>query len=143
MRVQAMSRLPATESGVGCTFDLVGAYRQCAVKPSSQPFAHIVVQAPGTAELYAFRMRALPFGSIRSVHSFLRVSHSLWYILVKEFLLMTTNYLNNFVSLATTTEASAVQACMRLFLLSPLLATPHDFTNFPSRSSWGWGGVGC
>ena len=115
MCVQAMSRLPASETWLGKTFDLVGAYRQCAIKPSSQRFAHIVVQEPGTSKLYAFRMRALPFGSIRSVHSFLRVSHSLWYILVKEFWLLTTNYFDDFVSIATATEASAVQACMHMF----------------------------
>ena len=115
MCVQAMSQLRTNESWLGRTFDLVGANRQCATKPSSQQFAYIVVQEPGSAKLFAFRMRALPFGSIRSVHAFLRVSHRLWYILVKEFMLLTTKYFGDFVSISTAIEASAVQVCMHMF----------------------------
>lgn len=70
MCVQVMSQLPCSEQRLGRTFDLVRAYRQCAVKPSSQKFAYIVIQKPGTSELYTFRIRALPFGVVRSVHAF-------------------------------------------------------------------------
>ena len=55
---------------LGRTFDLVGAVPQ-AIHPDSR--SHIVVRKPGTSQLFAFRMRALPFGAIRSVHAFLRV----------------------------------------------------------------------
>ena len=55
-------------------------------KSSFEEVCTYVVQKPGASELFAFRMLALPFGAVKSVHSFLRVSHSLWFILVKEFL---------------------------------------------------------
>ena len=68
------------------------AYRQCAVHPWSQQFAYIVVGDPGTLTLKALKLRALPFGSVKSVHSSLRISHSLWAILTSVFLVLTTNY---------------------------------------------------
>ena len=93
----------------------MGAYRQCAIRPSSRPYSHIVVKQPGTDEIVAFRMRALPFGSIRSVHSFLRVASSLWYILVKEIMVLATNYFDDFITLATAPESSAVTSCVQMF----------------------------
>lgn len=97
----------------GRTFDLVGACRQ--IRPSSRPYSHVVVKQPGTDEIVALRMRALPFGSIRSVHSFLRVASSLWYILVKEFMLLATNYFDDFITLATAPESGAVTSCVQMF----------------------------
>ena len=113
--VQLMSELEEGEQWYGRTFDLVGAYRQCAVRPSSAPFSYIMVQHPQSHELVAFRMRALPFGSICSVHSFLRISHSLWYVLVKEFKLLMTNYFDDFVSLSKDSERSAVTSCIQMY----------------------------
>lgn len=43
------------------------AYRQCAINASSEPFSYIV-GAPGTWSLKAFKMRALPFGSVKSAY---------------------------------------------------------------------------
>ena len=77
----------------GRTFHLVGAWRQCAVHPDSKKFAHIAVQNPQTKEVVAFRMKAFPFGAVRSVNLFLRTSYSLWFLLVKELLILATNYL--------------------------------------------------
>ena len=57
------------------------AYRQCAVSPASSQFSHIAVRNPSSGEAAIFRMLALPFGSIKSVHSFLRVTHGIWFIL--------------------------------------------------------------
>ena len=114
--VSAMSQLRETGDWVGRTFDLIGAYRQCAIHPDSQKFAHIVAQDPRSSQLFAFRMRALPFGAIKSVHSFLRVSHSIWYILVKEFMILSTNYFDDFVAIATSDESQAVQSCVHMFL---------------------------
>ena len=115
MCIQSMTEVETDSPWVGRTFDLVGAYRQCAVRPSSQKFAHIVVRCPLTSEIFGFRMRALPFGAIRSVHAFLRFSHSLWYVLVKDLLILTTNYFDDFVSIAASKEASSVQSCMHMF----------------------------
>ena len=48
-------------------YDLSGAYRQCAVHPDSLQFSCILVAVPGEDRSVAFQMRALPFGSVRSV----------------------------------------------------------------------------
>ena len=91
---------PSKEQWKSRFFDLKRACRQCAVNPMSAPFAHIAVFDPTTSTAFAFRMKALPFGSVKSVHSFLRVAHSLWAILVKEFAVAWTNYFDDFVTFA-------------------------------------------
>ena len=59
--------------------DLKDAYRQCAVATSSFAFSHNVVKEPSTGTPKVFKMLALlalPFGSIESVHPFLRIAHA-------------------------------------------------------------------
>ena len=111
----AMKMVPGSPGWVGRTFDLTGAYRQCAVKPSSYKYSHIMVLNPFTKKLVAFRMKALPFGAIRSVHSFLRTAHSLWFLLVRELWVLTTNYFDDYVTLATLDEAPSVKSCVHMF----------------------------
>ena len=95
------------------SFDLKSAYRQCAVHPESRQFSYIVVGDLITLSLKVFRLKALPCGSVKSVHSFLRISHSLWAILTSIFWVITTNYFDDFVSIAESREA-AVKAVFRL-----------------------------
>ena len=47
MCVHMMSKIIDGEKSIGRTFELLGAYRQRAVKPSSTKYAHIIVQQPG------------------------------------------------------------------------------------------------
>ena len=97
-------------------FDLKNAYRQCAISPSSSEFSYIVVGDPSCEKLYAFKMRALPFGSVRSVHSFLRVANSLWSILSSLFLVINSNYFDDFVALASRPEADSVDHTVKTVL---------------------------
>ena len=53
-------------------------------------------------------MGALPFGSVKSVRSFLRVAHRVWAILDKEFIVPWTNYFDDFVTLAQSDELISV-----------------------------------
>ena len=53
-------------------------------------------------------MLALPFGNVRSVHSFLRISHSLWHIGAHLFKIPWANFFDDFVTLADDREASNV-----------------------------------
>ena len=115
MCVHLMSAVSNDEPWVGRIFDLVGAYRQCAVKPTSKRYAHIIVQKPNTLELVGFRMKALPFGSVRSVHAFLRISHSLWYVLVKEFKILLTNYFDDFVAASPTSESNSITSWVHMY----------------------------
>ena len=115
MCVHLMSAISSDAPWVGRTFDLVGAYRQCAVKPSSRKYAYIIVQRPDTMELVGFRMKALPFGSVRSVHAFLRISHSLWFVLVKELKVLLTNYLDDFVAASPDSECNSITSCVHMY----------------------------
>ena len=65
--------------------------------PSASWFAHIVVRNTIDDILSAFRMNTLPFGSVRSVHSFLRVAHSMWYLGVEFFDTLWSGYFNDFM----------------------------------------------
>ena len=76
--------------------------------PRSRKYAVIVVGDPNTKTLQAFRLKALPFGSVKSVHSFLRVSHSIWAVLTTIFMVITTNYFYDLISLATMAESQSV-----------------------------------
>ena len=115
MCAHTMKIVPSQTTWKGRTFDLTGAYRQCAVHPNSARYAHIMVLDPSTGRLMAFRMKALPFGAVRSVHAFLRISHSLWHLLVYEFWVLSTNYFDDFVTLAMQDEAEAVKTCIHMF----------------------------
>ena len=98
----------ATKSWVGRVFDLKSAYRQCFVHKDSLRYSFIGVFDPNDNRVKAFRMLALPFGNIRSVHSFLRISHSLWHIGVQIFKIPWSNYFDDFVTIADEREASNV-----------------------------------
>ena len=100
------------------SYDLSGAYRQCAVHPESLQFSYILVAVPGEDRSVAFPMRALPFGSVRSAHAFLRVAHSLWAIATSEFLVPWTNYFDDFVTFADSNEQVSVDASIRFLLKS-------------------------
>ena len=103
-----MCHAESDHAWVSRSFDLRSAYRQCAVHPESRQFSYIVVGDPNTSSLKAFRLKALPFGSVKSVHSFLRIAHSLWAILTSVFWVITTNYFDDFVSIADFREAASV-----------------------------------
>ena len=109
---------PAGASWNVRTYDLSGAYRQCAVHPDSLQFSYILVAVPGENRPVAFQMRAPPFGSVRSVHAFLRVAHSLWAIAASEFLVPWTSYFDDFVTFADSNEQVSVDGCVRFILKS-------------------------
>jgi hypothetical protein len=70
-----MQNGPHDKPWLARSFDLKSAYRQwCAVRPQSRQFSYIGVGDPNTLTLKVFRLKALPFGSVKSVHSFLRLS---------------------------------------------------------------------
>ena len=115
MCVNLMGAISDDTPWVGRTFDLIGAYRQCAINPNSKQFSYIVAQRPSSLELVCFRMKALPFGAVRSVHGFLRVAHSLWYLLTCEFKVLLTNYFDDFVAVAPESESTAITSCVNMF----------------------------
>ena len=67
----------------GRSFDLKSAYKQLAISESSLQFAYVAVYNPVSKRSEVFQLLAAPFGATRSVYSFLRLSHALWYTGVK------------------------------------------------------------
>ena len=98
------------------SFDLKHAYRQCAVAPEPHSFSHIFVGDPNTRCLKVFRMRALPFGSDKLVHAFLRVAACLWAIITRIFGVLCTNYFDDFVALADAREEKNVDHTVKAVL---------------------------
>ena len=105
---EVISAGPGDEPWLIRPFDLKDAYRQCGVATSSLKYSHIVVRDPSRERAEIFQMLALPFGSVRSVHAFLRVSHSIWFILVHYLSILATNYFDDFVVVARESEAKHV-----------------------------------
>lgn len=97
-------------------FDLKEAYRQCAVHCDSLKYSHIIVVDPSTMRPCAFRMIALPFGSVKSVHGFLRVAHSIWFIAVHQLRVLWTNYFDDYVTFCPEVEASHMTQVIHTFL---------------------------
>ena len=62
------------------TFDLKSAYRQVGLSRSGRDFACLRVFDPSVGRVRFFRSNVLPFGAIRSVHSFLRLSRAIWWL---------------------------------------------------------------
>ena len=103
-----MEKSKHTKAWVGRVFDLKSAYRQCFVHEDSLKHSFIGVYDPSDGVVKAFRMLALPFGNIKSVHSFLRISHSIWFLGAKLFKIPWTNFFDDFVTIAEEAEASSM-----------------------------------
>ena len=116
--MQAMATMATTtNSEPWCihTLDLKDAYRQCAVATSSFKFSHIVVREPLTGNPKIFKMLALPFGSIKSVHSFLRMAHSLWFLATCALDVLWTNYFDDFVCCCPKSESKHLSMTVHAF----------------------------
>ena len=103
-----MGKSKQTKAWVGRVFDLKSAYRQCYIHEDSLKHSFIGVYDPSDGVVKAFRMLALPFGNIKSVHSFLRISHSLWFIGACLFKIPWTNFFDDFVTIADEIDASSM-----------------------------------
>ena len=102
-------------SWVGKTIDLSAAYRQLGVAPESRWVSFIAVYDPSSKTPKIFAMRALPFGASRSVYSFLRVAHSLWWLGCVALKLPWTNFFDDFITLARSEESVSVEVVTRQF----------------------------
>ena len=93
------------------TFDLASAYRQVGLSERGQKFAFLRVYNPRTKRACFFKCLVLPFGAVRSVHSFLRLARALWWIGVVGCWIVWTSFYDDFISfsrprLAGSTEQS-------------------------------------
>ena len=98
---------------VARTFDLASAYRQVALSSEGKRFACIRVFDPEAKCMKYFRSLVLPFGAVRSVHTFLRLARAIWWIGVVGCKLLWTSFYDDFISfsrpaLSKSTEATIV-----------------------------------
>ena len=96
------------KSLVGKTFDLKSAYRQMFISPDSLNEAYIAYFSARERKVIVRQMLALPFGATRAVFSYLRVAHSMWFIGCWALKVIWTHFFDDFVSLASSIEAKAV-----------------------------------
>ena len=104
------------------SFDLKSAYRQV---------SYIAVFDPQRGKQVVFQLKALPFGSVQSVHTFLRVSNSLWFIGINAWRLSWTAYFDDFVCFSKDSHASLTGSCVSLFfdILGWMYASSGDKAN--------------
>ena len=114
---EACARTDTSSALVIRTFDLASAYRQVGLSSSGRKFAYLRVYNP-EAKRTCFRSLVLPFGAIRSVHSFLRLARALWWIGVVGCRILWTSFYHDFITfskpgLAGSTE-KVVEALFKL-----------------------------
>ena len=103
---------------LGKTIDLSAAYRQLGISPNARWVSYIAVYDPSAQKVKIFAMLALPFGASRSVYSFLRVSHSLWWLGCKSLKLLWSNFFDDFITFARDVESESVAiAAVQFFRL--------------------------
>ena len=85
---------------VARTFDLASAYRQVGLNAEGRQFAYIRVFNPEENKWVVFQAQVLPFGAIRSVHSFLRLARAVWWIGTVGCKLMWSSFFDDFIVLS-------------------------------------------
>ena len=80
------------------TFDLASAYRQVALSVNGRRYACIKVLDPGDGRVKLFRCSVLPFGAVRSVHSFLRLARAIWWIGVRGCKILWTSFYDDYIA---------------------------------------------
>ena len=113
--MQAMTTAKESDGWCVRTLDLKDAYRQCAAATSFFAVSHIVVREPSTGMPKVFKMLALCFGSIKSVHAFLRIAYSLRFLAARALDVLWTNYFDDYVCCCPKSEANHLS---RLFMHS-------------------------
>ena len=100
------------------TFDLASAYRQVGLSANGQQFAYLRVFNPRSGKANFFRSLVLPFGAVRSVHSFLRLARALWWLGVTGCCFIWTSFYDDFISFSRPKlVGSTEQAVTALFRL--------------------------
>ena len=83
------------------TFDLASAYRQVGLSKDGRKVSFIRVKNPETGKWAFFQAQVLPFGAIKSVHSFLRLARALWWIGTTACLLAWSSFFDDYILLST------------------------------------------
>ena len=91
------------------TFDLASAYRQVGLNANGRRVAYIRVWNPNTSSWAYFQAQVLPFGAVRSVHSFLRLARAIWKLGTTACLLVWSSFFDHYIVLSTPTLAKSTE----------------------------------
>ena len=98
----------------GRSFDLKSAYKQLAIAESSLQFAFVAVYNPRKKRAEVYQLLATPFGATRSVYSFLRISHAIWFTGVKALKLMWSVFFDDYVVFSQESHVNNTEATVEL-----------------------------
>ena len=95
------------------TFDLSSAYRQVGLNRAGRDVAFIRVFDPTDGTWKIFQAQVLPFGAIKSVHSFLRLARAIWWLGVVGCCLFWSSFFDDYIvfsppPLSRNSELSAI-----------------------------------
>ena len=79
------------------TFDLKSAYRQIGLHHEGREAAYVAVYCPVKKTSFFFQALVLPFGATRSVHSFLRLARSIWWLGVTLLSIIWTSFYDDYI----------------------------------------------
>lgn len=116
------------------TFDLSSAYRQIALSSSGRGYGFIAVHCPDSGKAKFFQALVLPFGAVRSVHSFLRCARAIWFLGLVKLKILWSSFFDDYVTLTrpclSSSTQNSVQALFKLlgwlFAESGKKAEPFD-----------------
>lgn len=100
------------------TFDLKSAYRQIGLHHQGREAAYVAVYCPVKKTSFFFQALVLPFGATRSVHSFLRLARSIWWLGVQLLSIIWTSFYDDYIVFSPPqlekSTGSAVSSLLRL-----------------------------
>lgn len=91
------SELHLDSSLVARTFDLSSAYRQVGLNSEGRSVGYVRVYDPEERCWKIFQAQVLPFGAVKSVHSFLRLARAVWWMGVVGCLLMRSSFYDDYI----------------------------------------------
>ena len=97
------------------TFDLTSAYRQIGLNKLGRRYSYLRVFDPSEGRLRIFQATVLPFGSVRSVHTFLRCARALWWLGVVGCRFLWTSFYDDFISFSRPSLVNSTQLAITAF----------------------------
>ena len=122
----------------GRSFDLKSAYKQLSVAFESLRFAFVAVYNPESKAPEIYQLLAAPFGATRSVYSFPRISHAIWFTGVKALHIVWSCFFDDFVAFCMQQNEANTETTVELLfrLLGWNFAVDGDkATSFSDRFS--------
>ena len=90
------------------------AYKQLAIAESSLQFAFVAIYNPYKKRAELYQLLAAPFGATRSVYSFLRISHAIWFTGVRALKIMWSVFFDDYVVFSQKLHVKNTEATVEL-----------------------------